>query len=59
MKVVEIGMLARTHADSGLPEHGIVIEATENELRNMALNILYNDVKIDIVELPKRKGDAK
>ena len=52
MKVIEIGRLAEIHGDSLLPEHGIVIKASEYELKNVALNILYNDVRIE----PIREG---
>lgn len=51
MKVIEIGMLSRTHDDDDrLPEYGIVIEANRCELKNIALNVLYNDVRVEPIE---------
>lgn len=52
MKVIEIGRLAEAHDDDCmLPEYGIVIEAAKYELKNLALNILYNDVRIEPVKV--------
>ncbi len=57
MKVIEIGMLAKTHADSGLPEHGIVIEATKEEIKSLVQNVLYNDVELMLSS--GKKGESK